>query len=246
MTIKTLTRKVAYLEKVFDVIHRVHIGLVHSRDVWVHKLSIDKTWWGVTETAIRFYRDLCPECLKSGRPSKAEEMVPLKMMISETIGSRAQMDLIDYRWREENGFKWILRDVNHLMGFAHVVCLKNKKAATVGRAMVKILSVAVLLDILQSDNGGEFLGQCITYIKKYFPTINIVKGRARKPSTQGSVERGNGPFKIALENLMQDNPSESWSRIGAFVVNASINSRPLTAKSNRSPYEAYYGKICVR
>jgi hypothetical protein len=62
----------------------------------------------VTETAIKIYRDLCPECLKSSRPSKAEEMVPLKMMISETIGSRAQMDLIDYRRKEENGFKWIL------------------------------------------------------------------------------------------------------------------------------------------
>ncbi len=97
MTVKTLSRKAAYLEKVFDIIHRVHIGLAHSRDVQVHKLTIDKTWWGVTETAIKFYRDLCPECLKSGRPSKAEEMVPLKMMISETIGSRAQMDLIDYR-----------------------------------------------------------------------------------------------------------------------------------------------------
>jgi hypothetical protein len=192
----------------------------------------------VTETAVRFYRDLCPKCLKSGRPSKVEEVVPLKMMISETIGSRAQMDLIDYRRREEDGFKWILRYIDHLMGFAHVACLKSKKAATVGQAMVKILSVAVVPDILQSDNGGEFLGLCITYIKKYFPTINIVKGRARKPSTQGSVERGNGPFKIALENWMQENPNESWSRIGAFVVNASINSRPSTAKSNRSPYEA--------
>jgi hypothetical protein len=154
------------------------------------------------------------------------------------------MDLINYRRREENGFMWILRYVDHLTGFAHVACLKNKKAATVGRAMVKILSVAVVPDILQSDNGGEFLGQCISYIKKYFPTIKIVKGRARKPSTQGSVERGNGPFKIALENWMQENPNESWSRIGAFVVNASINSRPSTAKSNRSPYKAYYEKNC--
>ncbi len=125
-----------------------------------------------------------------------------------------------------------------------MACLKNEKAATVGRAVVKILSVAVVPDILQSDNGGEFLGQCISYIKKYFPTVYIVKGRARKPSTQGSVERGNNPFKIALENWMQENPNESWSRISAFVVNASINSRPSRAKSNRSPYEAYYGKVC--
>jgi hypothetical protein len=76
----------------------------------------------------------------------------------------------------------------------------------VGRAMVKILSVAVVPEILQSDNGGEFLGEWISYIKKYFPTVKIVKGRARKLSTQGSVERGNGPFKIALDHWMQENP----------------------------------------
>jgi hypothetical protein len=27
-------------------------------------------------------------------------------------------------------------------------------------------------------------------------------------------------------------------------VNVSINSRPSIAKSNRSPYKAYYGKVC--
>jgi len=109
--------------------------------------------------------------------------------------------------------------------------------------MVRILSTAVLPDILQSDNGGEFLGQCIAYLKQYFKTVHIVKGRTRKPSTQGSVERGNAPFKIALEKWIQEHPNDSWSIIGAWVVNMSLNLRLSTAKNNRSPYEAYYGKV---
>jgi hypothetical protein len=107
-----------------------------------------------------------------------------------------------------------------------VACLKNKTLKTVSRAMVRILSTAVLPDILQSDNGGEFLGQCIAYLKQYFKTVHIVKGRARKPSTQGSVERGNAPFKIALEKWIQEHSNDSWSTIGAYVVNMSLNSRP--------------------
>ncbi len=39
------------------------------------------------------------------------------------------MDLIDYRWKEWKGYKWILRYVDHLSGFAHVAPLKTKKAA---------------------------------------------------------------------------------------------------------------------
>jgi hypothetical protein len=72
LTIKSINRKVAYFKKVFEIIHHVHVGLAPSSDIWVHKLTIDKSWWGVTETAIKIYRDLCPECLKSGRPPKAE------------------------------------------------------------------------------------------------------------------------------------------------------------------------------
>jgi hypothetical protein len=162
-TLKATQQRVAYFEIIFDIIHKTHIALMHSRDIRVHKLTIDKHWWGITETAIRAYSELCPECLHSGKPLKAEEMAPLNMMISNSIGSRGQMDLIAYWRRPENGFKWILRYVDHLSGFAHVACLKNKTSKTVGRAMVRILSTAVLPDILQSDNGGEFLGQCIAY-----------------------------------------------------------------------------------
>ncbi len=39
--------------------------------------------------------------------------------------------------------------------------LKNKKAETVGKEMVRILSTAVIPEVLQSDNGGEVLGECV-------------------------------------------------------------------------------------
>jgi hypothetical protein len=101
------------------------------------------------------------------------------MMISDTIGSRAQMDLIDMRRKVVNNYKWILRYVDHHSGFAHIACLKNKKAETVGKEMARILSTAVIPEVLQSDNGGEFLGECVRLIRKYFDTIRIVKGKAR-------------------------------------------------------------------
>ena len=77
--------------------------------------------------------------------------------------------------------------------------------------MVRILSTAVIPEVLQSDNGGEFLGECVRMIRKHFGTIRIVKGKARKPSTQGSVERSNAPFKRSLYEWMEQNPGESWA-----------------------------------
>jgi hypothetical protein len=58
--------------------------------------------------------------------------------------------------------------------------------------------MAVMPEILQSDNGTEFLGECIVLLKKYYNNIQIVKGRPYHRQSQGAVERGNSPFKEAL------------------------------------------------
>jgi hypothetical protein len=69
-----------------------------------------------------------------------------------------------------------------------------------------------------------------------------VKGRARKPSMQGSVEKSNAPFKISLDRGMEKYPGESWAEVGAYVINAQMNQCPSQSKDNKPPYEIYYGK----
>jgi hypothetical protein len=236
-------RKVIWYEKFFDVIHEAHISVSHSIYSRTHKVLIDSNWWGMPENAMKVYISLCPECLSTSRPPVAETLNPLKMIISNTIGKRAQMDLIDYRRRACLGYRWILRLVDHHSGFAHVAPLKRKTAKQTGRALVKILSSACIPEILQSDNGSEFLGKCIYYVKEFFKTINIIKGRPRRPNEQGSVERGNADFKKALLKWEQEYPDEKWPLVGIYVVNKNINTRPAQNKANRSAYEVYYGKV---
>jgi hypothetical protein len=175
------------------------------------------------------------------------------MIISDTIGSRCQMDLIDYTRRpdmtKDGVFTWILRYVDHFSGFCHVAALKDKSSKSVGNALIRILSTAVLPEILQSDNGKEFLGYCIQMLKEEFHTIKVVKGRAYHPESQGSVERGNATFKEALDKWLEEEDKKeagakrkSWSEVGIYIVNAQINSRPSRSKDKKSPYEIYYGK----
>jgi hypothetical protein len=61
---------------------------------------IDETWYELPETAIKVYIKICPDCLRSATAPLTETMNSLNVIILETIGSRAQMDLIDYRWKE--------------------------------------------------------------------------------------------------------------------------------------------------
>jgi hypothetical protein len=106
-----------------------------------------------------------------------------------------------------------------------------------GKEMLRILSTAVIPEVLQSDNGGEFLGGCVRLIGNYFGAVKIVRGKAWKPSTQGSVVRGNAPFKRGLFKWIEKNPGESWAEVGAYITNAKVNQRPSRSKANKAPYE---------
>jgi hypothetical protein len=63
-------------------------------------------------------------------------------------------------------------------------------------------------------------------IRKHFGTICIVKGKARKPSTQGSFERSNAPFKRSLYDWKEKDPGDSWAEVGAYIINAQMKQRP--------------------
>jgi hypothetical protein len=78
---------------------------------------------------------------------------PLKMILSKDVGSRYQMDLIEMPPYQE--YKYILRVVDHLSQYGFVHPLKHKKSEEVGTALIKIISHAIVPEILQSDNGGE-------------------------------------------------------------------------------------------
>ncbi len=159
---------------------------------------------------MKVYISLCPECLSTAKPPVAETLNPLKMIISITLGKWAQMDIIDYRRHACLGYRWILRLVDHHSGFAHVAPLNRKTTKQQpGRALVCILSSACIPKILQSDDGSEFLGKCIYYVKEFFHRINIIKGKLLRPNEQGSVERGNADFKKALLKWEQEYPYEN-------------------------------------
>jgi len=63
-----------------------------------------------------------------------------------------------------------------------------KTAKECGKELMKILSMAVIPEVLQSENGREFLGECIKLINTTFHGVNVVKGHARHPQSQGGVK----------------------------------------------------------
>jgi hypothetical protein len=78
--------------------------------------------------------------------------------------------------------------------------MKSKKGEEAGAKLIQIFLTAIMPEILQLDNGTEFLGECISTIKQYYNSMYLIKGRPRKPYSQGKSELGHAPFKEALQS----------------------------------------------
>jgi hypothetical protein len=113
-------------------------------------------------------------------PAMSSRMQPLKFIMSLTVGHHAQVDLISMESTSIQEYNYILRYVDHLSGFSYVAIMRSKKGEEAGaklvHKLVQFFSTAIIPEILQSDNGMEFLGDCIATIKQYYNSIHLIKG----------------------------------------------------------------------
>ncbi len=81
--------------------------------------------------------------------------------------------------------------------------------------------------------------------------MHIVKGKLRKPSTQGSVEVSHKAFQKALvkwldkekrENPEDPNAGQDWI-VGASIVQYEINNAPIRVRNHTTPHMVYFGKM---
>jgi hypothetical protein len=101
------------------------------------------------------------QCLGSTKITKSKQQ-PLKMILSNKVGHRYQMDLIEMPIYDR--FCYILCVVDHLSLYGFVAPIQHCSSNEVGTALLRILCQAIVPVILQSDNGGEvriFIELCL-------------------------------------------------------------------------------------
>eukprot|EP00804_Cyclotella_cryptica_P006319 CCRYP_010160-RA/>CCRYP_010160-RA protein AED:0.43 eAED:0.43 QI:0/0/0/0.5/1/1/2/0/569 len=158
--------RVAIYEDLFDVIRDAHVGMGHARTARNILLELKNSWFGITAADVQLVIDLCPTCIGNTSRIKTSQ-TPLKMLFSPTIGHRAQVDLVDMTSNEtEDGFKWIVRYRDHHSGKCDVGATKGKTAAEVAPVVIRIMASTLIPNILQSDNGGEFLGETVAMVNR--------------------------------------------------------------------------------
>ena len=132
---------------------------------------------------------------------------------------------------------------DHFSKFCWAFPLTSKKCDEVAIHLRQVFLQFGPPKILQSDNGGEFVGKAVQDLLLEFPNTRHIKSRPRHPQTQGLIERANQTLETKIAAVLLENPVEgSWAHHLARILfdintsfSATIGSTPFELMFNRKP-----------
>lgn len=114
----------------------------------------------------------------------------------EVLG-RLQADLINMRTKRDGKYIWILHLKDYFSKFSILYVFKSKKASEIAYYIGLFVYHLGVPEILQCDNGQEFKGLLLVFLKKH--NIKLINGYLCTPRTQKLVEQTNTMVKNKLQ-----------------------------------------------
>ncbi|CAM4816537.1 unnamed protein product [Rotaria magnacalcarata] len=187
-------------ENLFETLNECHLSGGH--------IGRDKTWHEVKHRyaqipleLVKLFISLCDQC--ASRKTFPKPVVG-KPIVSVGFMTRIQMDLIDMRSNEFNGFKRIFHAKDQFSKYSWLFPMASNEPINVANMMQSIFYQFGPPKTLQSENGREFIAKVITDLTNTWSSLVIVNGRPRHPQFQGLVERSNSVVQQLLEEDLSD------------------------------------------
>ena len=140
-------------EDVFDAIDAIHRATGHGGRTIIYK-ETSKKYANVSKSQIELYLQFCESCQM--KKCTVRKSVTVKPIVSNSMNSRAQVDLIDMQSQPDGKHRFILNYQDHLTKMVCLWALQTKTAEEVAFHLVDIFCDKGAPHILQSDNGREF------------------------------------------------------------------------------------------
>lgn len=115
------------------------------------------------------------------------------------------------RTKPDSKYIWILHLKEHFSKFSMLYALESKKASEIAYYIGLFVRHLGISEILQCDNGREFKGILLVFLKKH--NIKLINGHPRTPCTQGLVEQANTVVKDKFRKWQAANGTGAWADI---------------------------------
>jgi hypothetical protein len=163
---------------------------------------------------------------------------PAQYITASGPGVHFQMDTSVHLPETPEGHTVLLVLIDVFTGFVVLRALKNSRAETVAAALWDIFSLIGIPQILQSDNGSEFVNDVMRTLIK----LNGVEHRfisAYNPRADGKVERAIGSVTMIIKKLL-NGTSMHWNLFVNFAQ-LSFNNK-ISDLTGSSPFSLMFGR----
>ena len=162
-----------------------------------------------------------------------------KIPLIDTPFKRVAVDLI---WpifpSSKEGYRYILSMVDYATRYSDAVPFKNIDTETVAEALLDMYSRLGFPDEVLSDNGTQFISECIEEVSRLFSIRQLIS-TPYHPMCNGLVGRFNGTLKAMLRRLGSEQPKKFPCYINAVL----FSYREVPQESTGlSPFEFSYGR----
>lgn len=164
-----------------------------------HDRVISHFYWPGMRKDISNYCKSCHTCQIVGKPNQKIPKAPLKPIPAfEEPFSRVLVDCVGPLPKTKAGNQYLLTLMCASTRFPEAIPLRNIKAKTIVKALIKFFTLVGLPKSIQSDQGTNFMSNLFQQITHELG-IEQFKSTAYHPESQGALER----FHQTLKNMMR-------------------------------------------
>jgi len=223
------------------------LRLAHDTPLAGH-LGVNKTYrrilnhfyWPGIRKDVKSFCKTCSACQQVGKPNCKPPLAPLKPIpaVNEPF-SQVVIDCVGPLPKTRAGNQYLLTIMCLSTRFPEAVPLRNIKAPSIVKALLKFFTFVGLPRSIQSDQGSNFMSGVFQQVM-YQLGIRQFKSTAYHPQSQGALER----FHQTLKNMMRtycQEQSKDWDE-GVHMLLFAVRESVQEALGF-SPFELVFGHV---
>jgi transposase InsO family protein len=184
--------------------------------------GIDPIYKRIRRMYVGITRDDVSDVLKRMELKQLKRTAEIRELITiepKRVMEIVQVDLLEIKEhiKINDGVNFLLNVIDHFSKFVWSIPIKNKSASVVADKLQQLFLVEGFPEILQSDNGSEFVNQEMT-------TLSETYGFQQKHSlpyhsqAQGLVEKFNSTCRELIYNYTLDRGTKRWIDKLPFLI----------------------------
>ena len=193
--------------EILNLAHKIPMGGHFGINKTMDKIMKHYFWPGMRKDVCSYCKT-CHTCQMVGKPNIVNQVAPLcPIPAFEAPFSRVIIDCVGPLPKTRSGNQYLLTIMCASTRFPEAIPLRNIKAPSISKALIKFFTLVGLPKEVQSDQGSNFMSGLFQQVV-YELGANQIRSSAYHPESQGALERFHSTLKTMIKTYCHDNEKD--------------------------------------